>query len=42
MELVFLAKNDNEHYLPDLELYHQHHKELRGVFSGPPHFTFDT
>ena len=32
MELVFLAKNDNEHYLPELELYHQHHKELRGVF----------
>ena len=32
MELVFLAKNDHEHYLPELELYHQHHKELQGVF----------
>jgi transposase len=32
MELVFLAKNDQEHYLPELELYHQHHKELQGVF----------
>src|SRR5271168_5116966 len=32
MELVFLAKNDNDHYRPELELYHQHHKELRCVF----------
>ena len=41
MELVFLAKNDHEHYLPELELFHQHHKELRGVFliqdGGPSH-----
>jgi transposase len=32
MELVFLAKNDQEHYLPELELFHQHHQELQGVF----------
>jgi transposase len=32
MELAFLAKNDNEHYLPELELFRQHHKELQGVF----------
>ena len=32
MELAFLAQNDNEHYLPELELYRQHHKELQGVF----------
>ena len=32
MELAFLAKNDHEHYLPELELFHQHHKELQGVF----------
>ena len=32
MGLAFLAQNDNEHYLPELELYRQHHKELRGVF----------
>ena len=32
MELAFLAKNDNEHYLPELELYRQHHKELQGSF----------
>jgi DDE superfamily endonuclease len=32
MELVFLAKNDCKHYLPELELFRQHHKELRGVF----------
>jgi transposase len=41
MELVFLAKNDAEHYLPELELFRQHHKELRGVFliqdGGPSH-----
>ena len=35
MELAFLAKNDNEHYLPELELYRQHHKELQGVFLDP-------
>jgi transposase len=32
MELAFLAKNDAEHYLPELELFHRQHKELRGVF----------
>jgi transposase len=32
MELVFLAQNDQKHYLPELELFHQHHKEVRGVF----------
>ena len=41
MELAFLAQNDNEHYLPELELFHQHHKELQGVFliqdGGPSH-----
>jgi transposase len=32
MELVFLAKNDHEHYVAELERFHQHHKELQGVF----------
>lgn len=32
MELAFLAKNDTEHYLPELELFRRQHKELRGVF----------
>ena len=32
MELAFLAKNDAEHYLPELELFRRQHKELRGVF----------
>jgi len=32
MELAFLAKNDNEPYLPEWELYRQPHKELQGVF----------
>jgi transposase len=32
MELTFLAKNDAEHYLPELELFHRHHKELQGIF----------
>src|SRR5207248_5938987 len=32
MELAFLAKNDAEHYLPELERFHRQHKELRGVF----------
>ena len=30
--LVFLTKNDHEHYLPELELFRRQHKELRGVF----------
>src|SRR6476620_7164793 len=29
---VLLSKKDDEHYLPELELYRQHHKELQGVF----------
>jgi hypothetical protein len=32
MELAFLASNDAEHYLPELQLFHRQHKELRGVF----------
>jgi transposase len=32
MELAFLASNDAGHYLPELELFHRQHKELRGVF----------
>jgi hypothetical protein len=32
MELAFLASNDAEHYLPELELFHRQHEELRGVF----------
>lgn len=32
MELAFLDHNDAEHYLPELELFRQHHRELRGVF----------
>jgi transposase len=41
MELAFLAKNDQKHYLPELRLFHKHHQELRGVFliqdGGPSH-----
>ncbi len=32
MELAFLAKNDADHYLPELMLFHRQHKELQGVF----------
>ena len=32
MELAFLTSNDAKHYLPELELFHRRHKELRGVF----------
>ena len=32
MELAFLANNDADHYLPELELFHRQHHELRGVF----------
>jgi hypothetical protein len=32
MELAFLEKNDTEHYLPELKLFRQHHRELRGAF----------
>jgi transposase len=46
MELAFLAHNDAEHYLPELELFHRHHKELRGVFliqdGGASHIAGDT
>jgi transposase len=46
MELVFLAKNDQEHYLPELELFRRQHKELQGVFliqdGGPSHVGADT
>ena len=46
MELAFLAKNDCEHYLPELELFHKHHKELKGVFliqdGGPSHIAGET
>jgi len=41
MELTFLASNDADHYLPELELFHRQHKELQGVFliqdGGPSH-----
>jgi Homeodomain-like domain len=32
MELVFLKANDQEHYVPELELFRKQHQELRGVF----------
>jgi transposase len=46
MELAFLAKNDAAHYLPELELFRKHHKELRGIFliqdGGPSHIAGGT
>ena len=46
MELAFLANNDAEHYLPELELFHRQHQELRGVFliqdGGPSHIASGT
>ena len=46
MELVFLAKNDHEHYLPELELFHRQHKHLRGVYliqdNGASHIATET
>src|SRR5512144_2559674 len=46
MELAFLEPNDAEHYLPELELFHRQHKELRGVFliqdGGSSHIAGDT
>jgi transposase len=46
MELVFLAQNDTKHYVPELELFRKHHKELREVFliqdGGPSHIAGDT
>jgi transposase len=46
MQLVFLAHNDNDHYVPELELFRQQHKELREVFliqdGGPSHTAGET
>ncbi len=46
MELVFLEQNDHEHYLPELRLFREHHKELHGVFliqdGGPSHIAGGT
>jgi transposase len=46
MELVFLAKNDQAHYLPELKLFRRQHKGLRGVFliqdGGASHVGADT
>jgi transposase len=46
MEVAFLAKNDAEHYLPELALFRRQHKELRGVFliqdGGASHIAGDT
>ena len=46
MELAFLANNDTEHYLPELELFHRRHKELKGIFliqdGGPSHIAGGT
>ena len=35
MELAFLASNDQEHYLPELELFHRQHKELTRRLPDP-------
>lgn len=32
MELVFLKANDQEHYVPELEIFRKQHQELREVF----------
>jgi len=41
MELVFLKANDQEHYVPELELFRRQHQELEEVFliqdGGPSH-----
>lgn len=46
MELAFLAQNDHDHYLPELELFRRHHKHLRGVFliqdNGASHIAAET
>ena len=43
MKLTFWTKNDHEHYLPELELFHRQHKELNSVFliqdGGASHIT---
>jgi hypothetical protein len=46
MELVFLEQNDHEHYIPELQLFRNQHRELKGVFliqdGGPSHIAADT
>ena len=46
MELVFLAKNDHDHYIPELEHFRKQHKELREVFliqdGGSSHIAGET
>jgi hypothetical protein len=46
MELVFLAANDHEHYVPELELFRKQHQALREVFliqdGGPSHIAAGT
>jgi transposase len=32
MHLAFLDQNNQEHYIPELELFHRQHKELKEVF----------
>jgi transposase len=32
MHLAFLDENNQEHYIPELELFHRQHKELKEVF----------
>ena len=45
-ELAFLEQNDHQHYLPELELFRKHHKDLHGVFliqdGGPSHIAGET
>ena len=46
MQLAFLAANDHEHYLAELELFHRQHKELHGIFliqdGGASHIAAET
>ena len=46
MELVFLNQNDHKHYIPELKLFRQQHKELKEVFliqdGGPSHVAAGT
>ena len=46
MELVFLEQNNHDHYLPELELFRKHHRELQSVFliqdGGPSHIAAET
>lgn len=32
MHLAFLEENNQEHYIPELELFHRQHKELKEIF----------